>query len=351
MENFSNCEILSNDSDFTQISFFMPFASLIPFYDGVKMYFWETNTKRVIESIKNSFDINGVSVPFQVVEIEKNSIKLPFILIGCESILKVFFDNYFEWYNEEIENLKKKYHNLKANDFRENRHLFKKHYDIDFISDSNFFEFLFKKLILAKNVKFDLKFQIFEEFNLVRINRLILSFQKEDFTKEMTISVFHEYCKMVNSKFELDFMELAEPKVLAVEEQKPAPAVKKGFDLGLTEKQLKEIYQQLNNSFLKGTEIDFVNAFSGKQIINKLEWIDQAQKVKFVTIQTLFQLLSSCNIELHNENNVIKKEVKDALNAIFSNSWGNISSKYNDFNPLTTERQKTISSMIKSLKP
>lgn len=141
----------------------------------------------------------------------------------------------------------------------------------------------------------------------------------------------------------------AEPKVLAVEEQKPAPAVQKGFDLGLTEKQLKEIYQQLNNSFLKGTEIDFVNAFSGKQIINKLEWIDQAQKVKFVTIQTLFQLLSSCNIELHNENNVIKKEVKDALNAIFSNSWGNISSKYNDFNPLTTERQKTISSMIKAL--
>lgn len=123
---------------------------------------------------------------------------------------------------------------------------------------------------------------------------------------------------------------------------------KVGFVLGLANGKLIILYNQLiENLFLKGAEIDFINAFSGKPITNKLEWIDKA-KNHYVNIQTVFQLLYSCNIKLA-ENTIIENEVKVRLNSIFSNDWGNINSKYNDFDPLKTERHKLISSLIETL--
>lgn len=80
----------------------------------------------------------------------------------------------------------------------------------------------------------------------------------------------------------------AEPKVLAVEEQKPAPAVQKGFDLGLTQDKLIILHQQLiDKRFLaKSTNIEhFKNAFNGKVLeedFEPLEWVNKTIPALFV---------------------------------------------------------------------
>lgn len=121
----------------------------------------------------------------------------------------------------------------------------------------------------------------------------------------------------------------------------------KGFDLGYSDEQLTSLHVALiNENYLTGQETDFINAFKGNPIQNKLQWIDKAQRNKAINIQTLLQLLFSLNINLSNDDRVIFKVVKDSINNIFSNDFGNINSKYNGFIESNTERQKTISSIV-----
>ena len=106
-----------------------------------------------------------------------------------------------------------------------------------------------------------------------------------------------------------------------------------------------------NYNYLTGAESDFINAFTGNPIQNQLEWIDKTQRNRAINSQTLFQLLFSLNISLHDDRKVINQNVKDSIQYIFINDFGNIHSKLNGFTESNTERQKNISSIVqKSLK-
>lgn len=125
----------------------------------------------------------------------------------------------------------------------------------------------------------------------------------------------------------------------------PPPA--KGFNLGYSVEQLTSLHKALiHENYLTGTVTDFINAFTGNPIKDKLEWIDKAQRVKSVNSHTLLQLLFSLNISLQDDRKVINQNVKDSINYVFSNNFGNINSKYNGFIESYTERQKHISTIV-----
>ena len=127
----------------------------------------------------------------------------------------------------------------------------------------------------------------------------------------------------------------------------PPPPPAKGFNLGYSVEQLTSLHKALiHENYLTGTVTDFINAFTGNPIKDKLEWIDKAQKVKSVNSHTLLQLLFSLNISLHNDNNVLSQNVRESIQYIFSNDFGNIHSKLNGFIESNTERQKNISTIV-----
>ncbi len=354
MEDFENFEILSDKDGNAQIIVNNIFDDLIPHFskDG-KVCLLNPLTGIAFLPDKNTISFNSeneeIEIPFLVLTIsisyEKDlvskSVEIPFTYLNRIDILDNVFGKDLEILNKQVDMLKKQYCYLNDNDFAENRLLFEDKYKVNFISEDNFFKFLYKKF---KLLRFTFSYTHFKKFDLYRIDKLIITWNKKDITKEVSLSLFHEYCQMIKSKFEIE----ASMHSLSA----PAPAIdQRGFDLGLTEPQLTILHKHLvDDNFIKCNDTDFINAFSGRQIVNRLEWIDRAERAKFVTVQTLFQLLHSCNIKLSDKNGVIKKDVRTALNSIFINSWGNIHSKLNGFNALTSDRQNAISCMINNLK-
>ena len=128
-----------------------------------------------------------------------------------------------------------------------------------------------------------------------------------------------------------------------------------GFDLNLSVPQLETLHGLLiDDKFLIRCEFKhFKNAFNGEVLaedFEPLEWIDKTQRNHFVSIQTVFQLLDSCKIDLRGEYNIIIQEVREKIKLIFKNNFGNIPSKFNEFNALKTKRHILIDSII-NLKP
>jgi hypothetical protein len=128
-----------------------------------------------------------------------------------------------------------------------------------------------------------------------------------------------------------------------------------GFKLGKDETYLKALYKALVDAqFLaKSTkESHFVNAFNGQPLedFEPLEWTDKAQRNHTVTIQTVFQLLVSHDIKLAGAYNVIDKNIKAKIKAVFKNDFGNINKKYETFKPLKTDRYTLIDSIVKNFK-
>lgn len=122
----------------------------------------------------------------------------------------------------------------------------------------------------------------------------------------------------------------------------------KSFDLGLSDEQLTNLHKALiDEKYLKCDSIDFINAFKGNPIQEKIEWIDISQRNKSINMQTLFLLLASLGIELANDRNVITKSIKDFIKSVFKNDFGNMTSKYTGCFELNTDRKKTISSIVK----
>lgn len=168
-------------------------------------------------------------------------------------------------------------------------------------------------------------------------------YYKNDFDFYMNVAKF--LSPMQFQKYLTELLSELQTKPLIQTEQD------RGIDLGFSDNQLLTLHKELiGKGFLEKIGIEhFKSAFSGTMLDNyeKLKWIDKA-KNHHVNIQTVFQLLYSCNIKLA-EKTIIRNEVKVRLNSIFSNDWGNINSKYNDFEPLKTERHKIISSLIETL--
>jgi hypothetical protein len=127
------------------------------------------------------------------------------------------------------------------------------------------------------------------------------------------------------------------------------PQQTKGFNLGYSVEQLTRLHKALiNENYLTGAESDFINAFTGNPIQNKLEWIDIAERGKQKNCQTLFQLLHSLNIPLFKENStIILKKIKDFINTNFEHTFSNLNQSGNEFIALKTERHKLISSIVK----
>lgn len=115
----------------------------------------------------------------------------------------------------------------------------------------------------------------------------------------------------------------------------------------------EKIYNFLiENNYIKEnqTKEDFISIFSEGKVLNqKIEWIDITKKNKSVSIQTLFQLLHSLEIPIEDNKGVISTNIKNFIKSSFSNNFGNINSKYNEFKPNKTDRYTTIDSFIKTL--
>ena len=290
--NFENYEVLSDEVGNVQIILTNIFDDFIPYFskDG-KVNFLNPSTGMTLlpdkEVITFNSDSEEIEVPYSVLNVEigyekdfeSKSIKLPFIYLNKLNILDIVFGEHVEIFNKQMNKLKKKYYHLKENDFAENRLLFEDKYKVNFISDDNFLQFLYQKF---KLLRFNFSFSHFEKFNLVRIDGLILTWNKRDITKDISISVFHEYCQMIKSKFE---SELSMHSL-------PAPAEPKGFDLRLTEEQLIVLHKELiENKFLKiKTKLNhFINAFNGevlKDNFKPLEWIEPTKGAIFIEVFT-----------------------------------------------------------------
>ena len=194
------------------------------------------------------------------------------------------------------------------------------------------YDAMYKGLDTTNYVKFDLKTSNFRMEDIY-----VSSLEGKRYTGIL------EYSKLesIIGGFELFTKQIIVPKPPAT------PPLTKGFNLGYSVEQLTSLHKALiHENYLTGTVTDFINAFTGNPIKDKLEWIDKAQRVKSVNSHTLLQLLFSLNISLQDDRKVINQNVKDSINYVFSNNFGNINSKYNGFIELYTERQKNISTIV-----
>jgi len=125
------------------------------------------------------------------------------------------------------------------------------------------------------------------------------------------------------------------------------------FDIKIPTSDSEKIYNFLidNNYINKNLpKEDFISIFSSGKVLNqKIEWIDKSERNKRVTIQTLFQLLDSLDIQIKDSKGIVLKKIKDFIKSCFSNDFGNINTKCNDFKSLCTDRYTKINSFIITL--
>lgn len=295
MEDFEDFEILRDKDGNAQIIVNNIFDDLIPHFskDG-KVCLLNPLTGIAFLPDKNTISFNSdneeIEIPFLVLTIsisyEKDlvskSVEIPFTYLNRIDILDNVFGKDLEILNKQVDMLKKQYCYLNDNDFAENRLLFEDKYKVNFISEDNFFQFLYKKF---KLLRFTFSFTHFKKFDLFRIDKLIITWNKKDITKEVSLSLFHEYCQMIKSKFEIE----ASMHSLSA----PAPAIEqRGFDLGLTEPQLIILHKHLvDDNFLdKNTKLNhFINAFNGEVLqadFQQLEWIEPTKGAIFIEVFT-----------------------------------------------------------------
>ncbi len=179
----------------------------------------------------------------------------------------------------------------------------------------------------------------------IEIENFIPSKSWEDFVQEWKPK--YELIKE-SAKFKLDDLLLSKQTM-----KKSSPQHQKGFDLGFSDKQLEKLYNELKEHRFIDIETNskhFINAFNGKDLeegFKPLKWIDESRN-HYITMQTVFQLLDSCNVSFKGENNIIP-QVRETIKLIFENDFGNMQSKYNDFNALKTPRHILIDSKVKDL--
>lgn len=312
--NYENYEVLSDEKGNVQILLTNIFEDAIPYFskDGKINFLHPSSCMTVLpdkEVITLNLDSEKIEVPYSVLSIEisyekdfeSKLITLPFIYLNRFNILDTVFGEHVETFNKQIDKLRKKYYHLKENDFAENRLLFEDRYKVNFISDDNFLQFLYKKF---KLLRFNFSFSYFEKFNLVRIDKLILSWNKQDITKDISVSLFHEYCQIIKTKFESELSMHSLPLTAEVLEDKPAPAV---FDNSKLNEVMKDDFI---DTFLKHEERLKADGF----ILQNNTWINgRGKKQTLKDLANLILLLKEkkyFKIKLENKrlkNNDYKK--------------------------------------------
>ncbi len=203
------------------------------------------------------------------------------------------------------------------------------------------FDYWFQKKELNPQKQQDI--MICAKFLISEVNRLQQQHEQgtnRDSVDLTLISLSNEFISFLESKQQT--------------KQESSTQQQKGFDLGLSNEQLEKLYNELKEHRFIDIETNskhFINAFNGKDLeegFKPLKWIDETQRNHYISIQTVFQLLDSCNVSLKGENNIIP-QVRETIKLIFENDFGNIQSKFNDFNALKTPRHILIDSKVKDL--
>lgn len=198
----SNYEVVRND-EIMQIKMFnnLPLEIITYVDKDDNVVLLNTTTSMISNSDFVFFDSNKNEIPHSIYTLEaaipdgKVVLKLAIVIFDSKGILRQLFNEQMDLISYQIKQLREKYHKLKDNDFNEQKHLFKDRYNIDFISDENFFSFLFKRI---PSLHFNFNFTYNEKFNIARLNELSFTWLKSD----ITIGIFHEYCQMIISQFE-----------------------------------------------------------------------------------------------------------------------------------------------------
>lgn len=137
-------------------------------------------------------------------------------------------------------------------------------------------------------------------------------------------------------------------------ESNTPPAETRGFETGLSDRELESLYSWLNNNEYLAKDSDqnlFINSFSGGIIndnkFNKLEWIDKPLKNNSnYNSHTIFQMLVSLKILEISDPHTLTPDIQKKLKLIFKNDLGNPQGKYRYFKNNNTARQKAISNFI-----
>lgn len=284
MQNFEIIE----EGEGTILKIYHSFEKDFVFYlEGNELYVFKLSAKKCAKIANRILNVDGKEIPFFVKIIElkndKTFLSVPFLIVGDHKYLELFLGEQISVYNAQIDKLREKYKYLKENDYLERKDLFKNEYGVSDISDNNFMEFLFRKL---PHLKLDFKCTYFKEFNLFRVEELIYRFSKKDFSKEVKEELLHEYFQEIKSKF------LSIAKAYSTNNQQLPATEQRGFDLGLTEPQLKVLHQQLiDNTFLAENtkQKHFINAFNGEVLngsFELLEWIEPTKGAIFIELFT-----------------------------------------------------------------
>lgn len=199
-QNISNFEIISEGS-ITKLSIFNPFDGFFPCIIDNEVALLDSQKEQYIPFKDVEFSKNGEKINYFIRTFEINSFTpIPIVIFGSNDIIKELFEDNFEWYYSQMDNLKRQYFQVKEADFKEQKHLFKEAYNInyDVINDENFLNFVLYRI---KHLKFNITFSKFTKLGITVIERFEFIWNKDDFSKHIKIDLFHQYCQKIKEDF------------------------------------------------------------------------------------------------------------------------------------------------------